>query len=207
MGQKIFGILFLVAALFFAWMFISSPSSHTILSKKRKAPITSPQQAPDEDETKVQADGRPASPIVADIQKLLTQQSELVGLGNNIQRITFKTRLANKQLNSSISNSLSRIAAQNANAPYILEVEVFDTSGPGEKKRKLPTDANGKPIAINKIVFQFSVFEAQAMNKVGEFGATYEASDVAPDLYAQAGPADQKGKKKPDEAKTSSGQN
>ncbi len=174
--------------------------------KRRPMPVITQHDSSEPQETEPTTN--PNSPIVADIQNLIQQQSELVGLIDNIQRITFKTRLTNKKLNSSISSSLSKVAEQTANGPYILEVEVFDTSGPGERKAKPKVDADGKLIAPDKIVFQFSVFESQAMNKVGEFGATYDASTIAPDLFAQAeSPDTKKDKKKPDEAKTSSGQN
>ena len=191
MVEKIFGLIFLIAAVFFAWKFTSMPSGHLANPKKN---IFSTGTTPKESEIETDSEN---SPIVADIKSLLDQQVELVGLSENIQRISFKTHLDNKELNMAIAQSLRKIANQSANAPYFLEVEVFDMSGPETPTKKKST-AETLP---GKVVFQFSVYDVRSMNKLGEFGATYTLSMISSEL-AEGSDA---GKKKPDETSASSG--
>ncbi len=192
MVEKIFGLVFLVAALFFAWKFTSMPSS-TPANKKKSA--ASSALAPPKTSTNTitgEENEDPDSQIVANIKNLLDDQVELVGLSENIQRISFKTHLNSKKLNSSIAQSLNKIASQSTNAPYMLEAEVFDTTGPQDQRsrKSLP----------DPIVFQFSVYDVKTQNKVGEFGASYHLDIVAPELAELI-----LDKKKPDETHASSG--
>ena len=182
MVEKLFGLLFVIAGLLFAWKFAHMPperiaskkKGHTIASVGNPGPDPTGEE-PTDSETQQPAD------MVTELKKLIEDQDDLVGLSSNIQRINLKSQLKNKKLNSSISKSLAQVAILNAGAPYRIEADIFDTSDPINDVPKARRKNNHDNLP-DQVVFQFSVFDVKSGNKVSEFGATFDVATVAPEL-------------------------
>ncbi len=208
MVEKIFGLLFIIGSVFFAWKFNAISTQGE--SNKKKISITSAIKQNSTSQTEIKESSDFSSPIVADIRNLMDQQVEFVGLSDNIQRISFKTHLESKSLNNEISKSLQKVAVLSATSPYLLEAEVFDMSGPPsllrkqDKIKKLKNTKsvnNSEEFLPDKIVFQFSIYDVRSLNKLSEFGATYDLELINPKFTANT----TLDKKKPDETSASSG--